>query len=118
MCSGVGSYEDPALFATAKSNTAFAECDIIYIPYFKKYFQFGDICAQCESDFGSGMTKIDLWIGPNPTDGMTDQDAIQGDASCQIAGGTLPGTEYIHNPPKDLEVQSELTLSHPSMNHD
>ncbi len=42
---GTGSYYDPETFATSKSNLNFARCEIVYIPYFRKYFQYSDLCV-------------------------------------------------------------------------
>lgn len=44
---GDGSYSNPETFATAQSNTDFKNCDVVYIPYFRKYFQYLDHCVQC-----------------------------------------------------------------------
>ena len=44
---GTGSYSDPESFATAASNSDFQNCDIVYIPYFRKYFQYHDHCVKC-----------------------------------------------------------------------
>ena len=108
---GDGSYASPALFATAENNPNFKKCEIVYIPYFKKYFQYGDICEQCATDWGSGLTHIDLWIGPNPQKGWSDvsipQSAKVETGSCEMAWGGLTGKSILQNPPTDLEVQSE-----------
>ncbi|KAL9098021.1 MAG: hypothetical protein Q9163_006232 [Psora crenata] len=108
---GDGSYDHPALFATAESNTAFQRCEIIYIPYLKKYFQFGDICVQCDTDFAGGLTHVDLWIGPNPEPSWTDQTIPQAlrttTGTCEGAWGKIEGMDIIHNPPTDLEVQPQ-----------
>ena len=44
---GSGTYSDPETFATAMDNTDFKECEIVYIPYLKKYFRYNDHCQQC-----------------------------------------------------------------------
>ncbi|KAL9629468.1 MAG: hypothetical protein Q9164_006868, partial [Protoblastenia rupestris] len=105
-----GSYENPGLFATAETNTAFQKCEIVYIPYFKKYFQYGDICAQCATDFGNGLTKVDLWIGSNPESSWTDQSIPESAkrGECQTAWGSVAGKDIIQNPATDLEVQSKF----------
>lgn len=42
---GTGSYLDPLSFASAKYE--FDKCEIIYLPYLKKYLRFDDFCATC-----------------------------------------------------------------------
>lgn len=42
---GVGTYSDPLTFASAPGE--FSSCEIIYLPYLKKYVRFEDYCAQC-----------------------------------------------------------------------
>lgn len=42
---GTGTYDDPLTFATATGE--FDQCEIIYIPYLKKYGINQDYCAQC-----------------------------------------------------------------------
>lgn len=42
---GVGTYSNPVTFASAPGE--FSSCEIIYVPYLKKYARFEDYCAQC-----------------------------------------------------------------------
>ncbi len=44
---GTGSYSNPETFATAQSNPDFTNCEIVYIPYLQKYFQYADHCVKC-----------------------------------------------------------------------
>ena len=44
---GDGSSAKPYALATSETSTGFAYCEIIYVPYFRKYFQFVDTCEQC-----------------------------------------------------------------------
>ena len=112
---GDGSYDNPALFATAQDNPNFKQCEIIYVPRFKKYFQYGDICEQCSTDYKqSGLVHVDLWIGPNPQKGWTDAsipDSIKRPtSSCEMAWGGILGQSIVQNPPTNLEVQSMFTF--------
>ncbi|KAI8631729.1 hypothetical protein F5Y19DRAFT_402597 [Xylariaceae sp. FL1651] len=43
---GTGTYSDPLTFASA-SGSNYAQCEIIYVPYLKKYVRNEDICAGC-----------------------------------------------------------------------
>ena len=45
VAGGSGSYSDPITFATAPGE--FSKCEIIYIPYLKKYARMEDYCEQC-----------------------------------------------------------------------
>ncbi len=42
---GIGTYSNPLTFASAPGE--FSDCEIIYLPYLKKYLRFEDSCAQC-----------------------------------------------------------------------
>ncbi|MCJ1275899.1 hypothetical protein MMC21_003704 [Puttea exsequens] len=104
---GDGSYANPETFATAQSNTDFANCDIIYIPYFKKYFQYHDHCVACDEEFNGtypahptpkGYVHLDLWIGP--------QSLVEGQSDCELNFGTLSGKEILRDPGNGLEVVS------------
>jgi hypothetical protein len=43
VAGGSGSFHDPVTFATARE---FKECEIIYIPYLKKYTRMEDSCEK------------------------------------------------------------------------
>ena len=42
---GSGTYSDPLTFASAPGE--FSTCEVIYVPYLKKYARFEDTCDQC-----------------------------------------------------------------------
>lgn len=42
---GVGTYADPLSFATAPGE--YDECEIVYLPYMKKYLRMEDYCQGC-----------------------------------------------------------------------
>lgn len=44
---GVGTYNDPLTLASASGE--FSSCEIIYLPYLKKYVRYEDYCAQCST---------------------------------------------------------------------
>ena len=44
---GTGNYDSPYAAALSKTATEFSKCETIYVPYFRKYFKFVDVCAQC-----------------------------------------------------------------------
>lgn len=45
---GTGTFGDPVTFAAA-SNGPFKKCEVIYIPYLRKYARFEDVCDQCSA---------------------------------------------------------------------
>ncbi|KAL6722324.1 hypothetical protein ACLMJK_001431 [Lecanora helva] len=97
---GIGTYSNPETFATAQSNTNFKNCDIVYIPYLRKYFQYTDHCQRCDQDYSSsGLTKLDLWIGNSVNGG-------QAQILCEETFGLVTGQTIIQNPPSDLPVSS------------
>lgn len=46
LAGGTGSYDDPITFATAPDGD-FKVCDIVYLPYLRKYARYEDDCEQC-----------------------------------------------------------------------
>lgn len=70
IAGGTGSYSSPETFATSKNNPSFTRCEIVYIPYLRKYFQYSDLCIQCDEDYIANTTvHLDLWIGVNTNGG-------------------------------------------------
>jgi len=45
---GTGTFGDPVTFAAA-SNGPFKRCEVIYVPYLRKYAWFEDVCGQCST---------------------------------------------------------------------
>lgn len=56
---GLGTYENPPTFATAPGE--YKECEMVYLPYLKKYLRMEDSCAQC-SKLGGGEGRFPLFI--------------------------------------------------------
>ena len=50
LAGGTGSYDDPITFATAPDGD-FQVCDIVYLPYLRKYARYEDDCEQCSKSF-------------------------------------------------------------------
>ena len=46
LAGGVGTYDDPISFATATDGD-FTVCDIVYLPWVRKYARYEDDCEQC-----------------------------------------------------------------------
>ena len=50
LAGGTGSYDDPITFATA-INGDFNVCEIVYLPWVRKYARYEDDCEQCSKSF-------------------------------------------------------------------
>ncbi|CAM6116139.1 unnamed protein product [Calypogeia fissa] len=64
---GTGTYSDPLTMATAPKE--YNKCEIVYLPYLKKYLRFEDICEECTSDYNKGVKHIDIWTGSSTVNG-------------------------------------------------
>ncbi len=59
---GVGTYTNPITFATDVNELGW--CQIIYVPYMKRYFIHEDECSQCDTDWSaSHLYRFDMWAG-------------------------------------------------------
>ncbi|RJE19269.1 hypothetical protein PHISCL_08388 [Aspergillus sclerotialis] len=82
------------------------KCEVVYLPYLKKYVRFEDVCAQCTSDWSGGLAHIDMWIGSTTSNGG------QNVVNCENSLTPDQGQAVIRNPASDLPVNSaELFLS-------
>lgn len=57
IAGGTGTYADPLTMAAVEGR--FAQCEMVYSPYLKKYLRSEDTCANCVGDW------IDIWTGSN-----------------------------------------------------
>ncbi|CAK46754.1 uncharacterized protein BO96DRAFT_436151 [Aspergillus niger CBS 101883] len=109
---GTGTYDDPLTFATAPGE--FKKCEIVYLPYLRKYLRFEDTCAQCSkypharsvppltetaTDYDNGKLHIDIWTGSTTSSGGDTQihceDSLTPDDSQTVI--INPGTSYTVN---------------------
>ncbi|KAL8836304.1 MAG: hypothetical protein Q9170_002977 [Blastenia crenularia] len=107
IAGGSGTYGDPLTFASAPGE--FSTCEIIYVPYLKKYARFEDSCAQCRNmmrltqavatDYKNGKYHIDLWTGSSTVNGGSNQIA------CENAL-TPNAQSIVRQPPSTLAVDS------------
>ena len=88
---GSGTSTDPFTFATKQGSTNFQECELVYVPYLKKYFRYMDHCTGCDDN------HIDLWIGTDTSGGAAQ-------ITCEQDMGTQQGQTVIKNPGSNLEV--------------
>ncbi|KAI1429598.1 hypothetical protein F5Y12DRAFT_727050 [Xylaria sp. FL1777] len=74
---GTGTYSDPVTFAS-KDGSVYAQCEIVYAPYLKKYIRHEDICGAC-----STAQWIDVFTGNSQNGGNAQincEDALTPDA--------------------------------------
>jgi hypothetical protein len=59
---GTGTYENPITFATDVNELGW--CQIIYVPYMKRYFIHEDECSQCDTNWKKlHKYRFDMWAG-------------------------------------------------------
>ena len=59
---GVGTYANPITFATDVNELGW--CQVIYVPYMKRYFVHEDECSQCDANWKSShLYRFDMWAG-------------------------------------------------------
>ncbi|KAL8937889.1 MAG: hypothetical protein Q9216_004195 [Gyalolechia sp. 2 TL-2023] len=92
---GSGTYSNPLTFASAPGE--FSTCEIIYVPYLKKYARFENYCAQCTIDWRNGKYHIDLRTGSSTVNGGSNQIA------CENAL-TPNAQSIVRQPPSSLPV--------------
>ncbi|KAL8804330.1 MAG: hypothetical protein Q9182_002612 [Xanthomendoza sp. 2 TL-2023] len=64
VAGGSGTYSNPLTFASAPGE--FNSCEVIYVPYLKKYARFEDSCATCsECIAGTKSTKVERVLVTN-----------------------------------------------------
>ncbi|KAL8677364.1 MAG: hypothetical protein Q9186_006199 [Xanthomendoza sp. 1 TL-2023] len=99
LAGGTGTYDDPISFATA-ANGDFTPCDIVYLPWVKKYARFEDSCAKCGEDWDSSRRyHIDLWTGSTTVNGGD----LQIDCENILPGGHK---SIVRNPPNAFETDT------------
>ena len=59
---GVGTYANPITFATDVNELGW--CQIIYVPYMRRYFIHEDECSECDRDWSAQhLYRFDMWAG-------------------------------------------------------
>ena len=56
VAGGTGTYSDPLTMASAPGE--YSQCEIVYVPYLKKYARLEDYCAQCGKYTVSSVSSI------------------------------------------------------------
>ncbi|KAL8627063.1 hypothetical protein Q9189_007231 [Teloschistes chrysophthalmus] len=109
LAGGTGTHDDPISFATATQGD-FAVCDIVYLPWLKKYARYDDDCEQCGKDWDNGhQYHIDLWTGSTTVNGGRIQ------IECE---NSLPGGQQtiIRHPATDLDTDTTPFFSNGNCN--
>jgi len=94
IAGGDGSYTNPLTFAAEKGR--FADCEIVYSPYLKKYLRSEDTCADCTGDW------VDIWTGSNTENGGS---ALV-DCENTLTGSFKSNQVIITTPPSTLDVSN------------
>ncbi|KAI9889686.1 MAG: hypothetical protein M1814_005087 [Vezdaea aestivalis] len=97
---GIGTYDDPLTMSTAAG--AFTKCEIVYIPYMRKYVRYEDECPQCSSDWKKGKTHISVWTGSHQVTGGQEQ------LDCEDSLTPDYAPTVVQNPPSELEVDQTM----------
>jgi hypothetical protein len=59
---GIGTFSNPVTFATDVNELGW--CQVIYVPYMKRYFIHEDECSECDRDWtASHLYRFDMWAG-------------------------------------------------------
>ena len=96
---GTGTYDDPLTMAAQVG--LFANCELVYAPYLKKYLRLEDTCAGCSGNW------VDVWTGSFTSDPGS------GLSSCQdtLTGSFTADHTIIQAPPNGLEVDGMYFFS-------
>ncbi|KAK3315957.1 hypothetical protein B0H66DRAFT_274201 [Apodospora peruviana] len=103
VAGGTGTYANPLTFASAPGE--YAQCEIIYSSYLKKYIRMEDSCGQCTTDWNSGIKHIDIWTGSATSNGGQSQ------INCENSLTPSQNQQVIRSPPTNLPVDSTALYS-------
>ncbi len=114
---GVGTYSNPITFATDVNELGW--CQIIYVPYMKRYFIHEDECSECDANWNaSHLYRFDMWAGGDA--GSRHQPEKRALRACESTwtradSVTDPDNPTITiDPPSDLPVTTAPIFSGPT----
>jgi len=114
---GVGTYSNPITFATDVNEVGW--CQIIYVPYMKRYFIHEDECSECDANWNaSHLYRFDMWAGGDA--GSRHQPEKRALRACESTwtranSVTDPDNPTITmDPPSDLPVTTAPIFSGPT----
>lgn len=100
VAGGTGTFADPLTMASAEGQ--FEQCEIVYVPYLRKYVRYEDFCQQCTDDWELGIHHIDIWTG------SPDQNGGDIQIACENSLTPDNSLSIIRSPSPDLEVDAAV----------
>jgi hypothetical protein len=114
---GVGTFSNPVTFATDVSELAW--CQVIYVPYMKRYFIHEDECSECDSDWARfHLYRFDMWAGGDANSRQSpEKKALRACESTWTRADSVSdpaNPTIIVDPPSDLPVTTAPIFSGPT----
>ncbi|HEY5024572.1 MAG TPA: Ig domain-containing protein [Acidimicrobiales bacterium] len=114
---GVGTFANPVTFATDVSELGW--CQVIYVPYMKRYFIHEDECSECDSDWSRfHLYRFDMWAGGDANSRTApEKKALRACESAWTRADFVSdpaNPTVIVDPPSDLPVTTAPIFSGPA----
>jgi hypothetical protein len=114
---GTGTFSDPVTFATDVSELGW--CQVIYVPYMKRYFIHEDECTECDRNWSSlHLYRFDMWAGGDSASrNQPERRALRACESTWTRGNSIDDPNnptIILNPPSNLPVTTAPIFSGPT----
>jgi hypothetical protein len=114
---GVGTFTNPVTFATDVNELGW--CQVIYVPYMKRYFIHEDECSECDANWNaSHLYRFDMWAGGDANSRRSpEKKALR---ACESTWTRADSVTDPHNPtvivdpPSDLPVTTAPIFSAPT----
>ncbi|HVA04351.1 MAG TPA: Ig domain-containing protein [Acidimicrobiales bacterium] len=117
VAGGVGTFSNPVTFATDVSELGW--CQVIYVPYMKRYFIHEDECSECDADWArSHLYRFDMWAGGDANSKKSpEKKALRKCESTWTRADSISdpaNPTIIVDPPGDLPVTTAPIFSGPT----
>ncbi len=114
---GMGTFSNPVTFATDVSELGW--CQVIYVPYMKRYFIHEDECSECDSDWAQfHLYRFDMWAGGDARSRIApEKKALRACESTWTRADSIDdpaNPTVIVDPPSDLPVTTAPIFSGPN----